>query len=77
MNSPDTAPALAAIPRSAVVALSFAAFASGISLRVTDALLPRLAMEFDVSIGAAASVITVFAIAYGLSQLFFGSANIS
>ena len=72
MNPSDIAPAVPAIPRSAVVALAFAAFASGISLRVTDALLPRLASEFDVSIGAAASVITVFAIAYGLSQLFFG-----
>lgn len=65
-------PATAAIPRSAVVTLSFAAFASGISLRMTDALLPRLAMEFGVSIGTAALVITVFAVAYGLSQLFFG-----
>ena len=67
-----TTPATGAIPRSAVVALSFAAFASGISLRVTDALLPRLAQEFNVPIGTAASVITVFAVAYGLSQLFFG-----
>lgn len=60
------------IARSAVVALSVAAFASGLSLRVTDALLPRLAMDFTIPIGSAASVITAFAIAYGLSQLFFG-----
>ena len=72
MHQPDYPAALTAIPRSAVVALSLAAFASGISLRVTDALLPRLAQEFNVSIGSAASVITVFAVAYGLSQLFFG-----
>ena len=34
-----------AIPRSAVIALAFAAFGSGVSLRVTDPLLPRLALE--------------------------------
>jgi predicted MFS family arabinose efflux permease len=68
----SVAPAETAIPRSAVVTLSFAAFASGISLRMTDALLPRLAQEFAVPIGTAALVITVFAVAYGLSQLFFG-----
>ncbi|NEX62312.1 MFS transporter [Noviherbaspirillum galbum] len=64
--------ALPAIPRSAVPVLSIAAFASGISLRVTDPLLPQLAREFGVSLGNASYVITFFAIAYGLSQLFFG-----
>ena len=61
-----------ALPRRAVIALAFAAFGSGVSLRVTDPLLPRLAQEFNVSIGSAALVITVFSIAYGLTQLFFG-----
>lgn len=60
------------IPSGAIVALSLAAFASGISLRVADALLPRLADEFGVSLGAASYIITCFAIAYGVSQLFFG-----
>lgn len=64
--------AAAPIPRGAVLLLSLAAFASGISLRVTDPLLPRLALEFGVSLGAASYVITVFAVAYGVSQLFFG-----
>lgn len=49
-----------------------AAFGSALSLRVTDPLLPRLAQEFGVSIGEAAYVITAFAIAYGVAQLFFG-----
>ena len=71
MNPPGV-PSSVTIPRSAVVVLSVAAFASGISLRLTDALLPRLAQEFGVTIGTAALVITVFAVAYGLSQLFFG-----
>jgi predicted MFS family arabinose efflux permease len=55
-----------------VPALAAAAFASGISLRLTDTLLPLFARGFDVSVGQAASVITSFAIAYGVSQLFFG-----
>ena len=64
--------AAAPIPRSAVLALSLAAFASGISLRLTDALLPLFAREFDITLGRAANAITAFSIAYGLSQLFFG-----
>jgi predicted MFS family arabinose efflux permease len=60
------------IPAAAVPLLSLAAFGSGISLRVTDPLLPQLTTEFGVSLGDASLVITVFSIAYGLSQLFFG-----
>jgi predicted MFS family arabinose efflux permease len=60
------------IPAIAVPLLSLAAFGSGISLRVTDPLLPHLAQEFSVSLGEASYVITFFSIAYGLSQLFFG-----
>ena len=52
--------------------LSIAAFASAVSLRTSDALLPRLAQEFSVSLGTASQVISVFAIAYGLAQLLFG-----
>lgn len=61
-----------ALPRGAILYLALASFASAISLRVTDALLPRLANEFHVSLSAASYVITAFSIAYGLSQLFFG-----
>ncbi len=39
---------------------------------MNDALLPRLAGEFGVSLGQAAQVIGVFAVAYGLAQLLFG-----
>ena len=55
-----------------MLALSLAAFASGVSLRLTDPLLPLFSREFDVTLGQAASAITAFSIAYGLSQLFFG-----
>lgn len=59
-------------PGAAILALSAAAFGSGLSLRVTDPLLPRLATQFDVTLGRSADVVTFFAVAYGLSQLFFG-----
>jgi predicted MFS family arabinose efflux permease len=71
MNQFEMPPAVS-IPRSAVLLLSLAAFASGISLRVTDPLLPRLATEFGVSLGTASYVVTSFSIAYGVSQLLFG-----
>ena len=56
----------------AIVCLSLAAFGSGSSLRVTDSLLPRLANDFDVSLGTASYAITAFSIAYGVAQLMFG-----
>jgi predicted MFS family arabinose efflux permease len=60
------------VPATAVMMLALAAFASGTSLRLTDALLPLFALQFDTTLGQAASAITAFSIAYGLSQLFFG-----
>ncbi|MFZ6658278.1 MFS transporter [Undibacterium sp. TJN19] len=73
MTSQDT-PALPtiAIPTIALPLLSLAAFGSGISLRVMDPLLPLLTRDFSVSLGDASLVVTVFSIAYGLSQLLFG-----
>lgn len=47
-------------------------FASMASLRACDTLLPVLAGDFSVTVGQAARAIFVFAIAYGLFQLFFG-----
>ncbi|OWW22142.1 transporter [Noviherbaspirillum denitrificans] len=71
ISSPEQT-GVAGIPALSVPMLSLAAFGSGISLRVTDPMLPQLAKEFAVSLGDASNVITVFSIAYGLSQLFFG-----
>ena len=61
-----------AIPAVAILFLAFAAFGTGISLRVADALLPHLATEFAVGLGRASYVITCYSVAYGLAQLFFG-----
>jgi predicted MFS family arabinose efflux permease len=56
----------------AVFLLSLAAFASAASLRATDTLLPQLAAEFATTAGGAASVVTAFAISYGLLQAVYG-----
>ncbi len=71
MTAPPTPPAIE-LPRGSIACLALAAFGSGLSLRVNDALLPRLAGEFAVSLDDASQVISLFAIAYGVSQLFFG-----
>ena len=56
----------------AVFLLSLAAFASAASMRATDTLLPQLAAEFSVTVGGAASVVTAFAVSYGLLQAVYG-----
>ncbi len=61
-----------AIPSHAIYALSVASFGSGMSMRIVDSMLIRLAGDFDVTLGVAAMAITVFGVAYGLSQLLFG-----
>lgn len=71
MTSATSAP-LPPIPRGTVACLALAAFASGLSMRVNDALLPKLAQEFVISLGQASQIISVFAIAYGIAQLLFG-----
>ena len=52
--------------------ISLAGFASMASMRVCDSFLVALAVEFQVSTGDASSVISAFAIAYGLMQLVYG-----
>jgi predicted MFS family arabinose efflux permease len=65
-------PVTPTIPAIAVPLLSLAAFGSGMSLRVTDPLLPLLSSDFGISLGDASLVITACSVAYGLSQLLFG-----
>ncbi len=52
--------------------MAMAAFFSGAALRICDSLLPRLALDFNRTPGAAGQVIISFSIAYGLMQLVFG-----
>ncbi len=60
------------LPSTAILALSVGSFGSGMSMRIVDSMLVRLAVDFDVTLGVAALAITVFGVAYGLSQLLFG-----
>ena len=55
-----------------IAVLSAAAFISAATMRVADPLLPQVAREYAVSVGAAASIVTGFAVAYGLFQLVHG-----
>lgn len=72
MTFPAVAERSDSIPRSALVALSVAAFGSGMSMRAMDSLLLRLVADFNITLSGASFVITVFGVAYGLSQLIFG-----
>jgi len=58
--------------RRSVLLLSFATFASMAAQRLCDAMLPELTRTFSVSLAQAAQVISVFAVVYGLCQLFYG-----
>lgn len=52
--------------------IGLTAFCSMASMRICDPMLIELGREFNVSTGDASQVISVFAIAYGLMQLFYG-----
>ena len=62
-----------AVTRAAVNLLAIACFFSGAALRICDGLLPRLAGDFTVTPGTAGQVILAFAMAYGFSQLAYGT----
>jgi predicted MFS family arabinose efflux permease len=49
-----------------------AGFASQAQVRVTDSLLPQIAGDFGTTVGAAATVVTAYAVAHGSVQLFIG-----
>ena len=55
-----------------IVLLALAGFASQAQVRVTDSLLPQIAADLDASVGAAAIVVTAYAIAHGSTQLLIG-----
>ena len=56
----------------AIALLAFAGFASQSMVRVTDSLLPQIATDFDISVGAAAVAVWAYALAHGSA----GPANI-
>jgi len=58
--------------RRSILLLSCATFASMVAQRICDAMLPELSRVFSVSLAQAAQVVSLFAITYGISQLFYG-----
>lgn len=52
--------------------LGLAGFASMASMRICDPMLVVLSQEFQVSTGDASAVVSVFAVVYGVLQLFYG-----
>lgn len=68
-----TGPAtISASTRRSVLLLSFATFASMAAQRLCDAMLPELSREFSAGLAEVARVVSVFAVVYGLCQLFYG-----
>ncbi len=55
-----------------IALLAFAAFASAMSIRIGDPLLPQLARVFGEPIGGVAPTVSAFAFAYGCMQLVYG-----
>ena len=66
--APDTLPS----PTRSIVLLAVAGFASQAQVRVTDSLLPQIAGDFGTTVGAAALVVTAYAVAHGSVQLLIG-----
>lgn len=58
--------------RVAIRWLSVAAFASSVSVRLCDPLLPELSRLFDASAADVARTVSAFSLAYGLTQLLVG-----
>ena len=66
MSNPVAAPN----PTRAIFLLSLAGFASQAMVRVSDSLLPQIATDLTVTIGAASIVIIAYGLAHGTVQLF-------
>lgn len=58
--------------RETIFLLALAGATSGVSLRIVEPMLPRLAEDFATTISSAATAITAFALAYMVGQLAYG-----
>ncbi|MBI2317211.1 MAG: MFS transporter, partial [Betaproteobacteria bacterium] len=58
--------------RETIFLLALASGNSGVSLRIIEPMLPRLAADFGLSIPATASVITSYALAAAIGTLAYG-----
>ena len=59
-------------PTRAIALLALAGFAAQAMVRATDSLLPQIAADIGVTVGAASIVVTVYAITHGSVQLIIG-----
>lgn len=66
------APPPQASPTRSIVLLAIAGFASQAQVRVTDSLLPQIAADFAISVGAASIVVTCYVLTHGSIQLVIG-----
>ena len=57
---------------SAITLLAIASFAAQAMVRVTDSILPQIAADFGVTVGATSIVVTVYLLAHGSVQLVIG-----
>jgi predicted MFS family arabinose efflux permease len=57
---------------SAITLLAIAAFAAQAMVRVTDSLLPQIAADLNVTVGATSIIVTVYLLAHGSVQLVIG-----
>ncbi len=58
--------------RNSLLVMALAGFASMVSMRMCDPMLVVLGQEFQVTTGEASRVVSAFAVAYGVMQLFYG-----
>jgi MFS family permease len=68
--NPDSSPP--GPPLLAIVFLSLAAGASAMGMRINDALLPQLSQLFGVPLATTAQVVSLYALAYGATQVLWG-----
>ena len=72
LSPPTSLPKPRGTPTRSIILLAVAGFASQAQVRVMDSLLPQIANDFHTTVGAAAVVVTAYAIAHGSIQLVIG-----
>jgi len=71
-SSPDSA---RTTPTRSILLLAAAGFASQAQARVTDSLLPQIALDFHTTVGTAALVVSLYAVSHGAIQFVAGPAG--
>ena len=68
----ETDPASRRALTRAIALMAAGRLSSGFSLRISDPLLPQIALDFGTSVGTASAIVTAYAVPYGLTQAFAG-----